>query len=88
MNLHIKDSYKTTAIADIRARVIDFYDKGLLGKNRSIESYVAEWCAHNFLYEIGLFRSHTKDVDLNDDENLCLRAGYWLLYVIYWLMGV
>lgn len=32
---------------------------------RSLESLEAEWGVHNVLYRLGLFRSHTKDVDLN-----------------------
>ena len=31
---------------------------------RDIESQVREWRAHNFFYRIRVFRSRTKDVDL------------------------
>lgn len=31
---------------------------------RTTKNYVAEWCFHNFLFKLHLFRSHTKDVDL------------------------
>ncbi len=33
--------------------------------NRSNYSLSCEWAVHNALYKLGLFRSHTKDVDLN-----------------------
>ena len=33
--------------------------------NRSNYSLSREWAVHNALYKLGLFRSHTKDVDLN-----------------------
>ena len=33
--------------------------------NRSNYSLSYEWAVHNALYKLGLFRSHTKDVDLN-----------------------
>ena len=33
--------------------------------NRSNYSLSCEWTVHNALYKLGLFRSHTKDVDLN-----------------------
>ena len=33
--------------------------------NRSNYSLACEWALHNALYKLGLFRSHTKDVDLN-----------------------
>lgn len=32
---------------------------------RSLKSLEAEWGVHNVLYRLGLFRSHTKDLDLN-----------------------
>ena len=35
---------------------------------RTKSSYVIEWKAHNRLYNLGIARSHTKDVDL--EENL------------------
>lgn len=35
---------------------------------RTKSSYVSEWKAHNRLYNLGIARSHTKDVDL--EENL------------------
>ena len=31
---------------------------------RSDKSLIREWRAHNLLYKLGLYRSHTKDVDL------------------------
>lgn len=34
-------------------------------ENRSMYSLCCEWTVHNVLYRLGLFRSHTKDVDLN-----------------------
>ena len=33
--------------------------------NRSNYSLSCEWAVHNALYRLGLFRSRTKDVDLN-----------------------
>ena len=33
--------------------------------NRSNYSLSCEWTVHNALYKLGLFRSRTKDVDLN-----------------------
>lgn len=34
-------------------------------EHRSNYSLSCEWAVHNVLYKLGLFRSHTKDVDLN-----------------------
>lgn len=39
---------------------------------RSIKSLVEEWRAHNLLYKLGLFKSHTKDVDLNNESKVRL----------------
>lgn len=38
--------------------------------SRTTNSYVREWKGHNKLYKWGIFRSHTKDVDM--DENMSL----------------
>ena len=46
---------------------------------RSIKSYVREWRAHNRLYALGIFRSRTKDVDLNVNEKWYRRLGYFFL---------
>jgi hypothetical protein len=35
---------------------------------RDIESQVREWRAHNFFYRIHVFRSRTKDVDLELEQ--------------------
>ena len=36
---------------------------------RGIENLVREWRAHNLLYDLWLFRSHTRDVDLDSEGN-------------------
>ena len=46
---------------------------------RTIESWVREWKAHNRLYKLGLFRSHTKDCDLEENEKLHRLAIYQIL---------
>ena len=38
---------------------------------RSLPSLVAEWRAHNFFYSLHVFRSRTKDVDME------LRQTWW-----------
>lgn len=48
--------------------------------SRTTNSYVREWKGHNRLYKWGIFRSHTKDVDL--DENMSL---FW--EVIWFILG-
>lgn len=36
--------------------------------NRSMESMRVEWAIHNILYNMGIERNRTKDVDLNNDD--------------------
>lgn len=67
-NLHIEDSYQVRK-RDMRNILNDIHYKefGALSNvwNRSMFSLQAEWWCHNFCYSLGLWRSHTKDVDLN-----------------------
>ena len=46
---------------------------------RTSLSYYREWKAHNILYKLGLFKEHTKDVDLNIDEPWYRRACYFII---------
>ncbi len=56
--------------------------EGAVIHRRSITSLVNEWKAHNFLYDLSLYRSHTVHVDLND-EPWQRRLAYWLLARFY-----
>lgn len=46
---------------------------------RKWDNLISEWKAHSRLYKWGLFKSHTKDVDLDTDEPLWRRIGYTIL---------
>ena len=65
----IIDSYK---IANIYYFCIHLKEKldsiGYVSK-RDTFSWFIEIKAHNRLYKLGLFRSHTKDTDLEEDES-------------------
>ena len=52
-------------------------------KRRSLASYVREWQAHNILYGWGLFKNHTKDVDLEVDESWIRRLGYYIITKLF-----
>lgn len=60
----------------------NYYNNNKLSHKRSIKSYVKEWHAHNVLYYMGLFRSHTADVDLNDDETKFRLFIYNILWCV------
>lgn len=82
-NCHIVKSYETRSKQDME----NFCSYVLLPSfftARSLSSYVAEWRAHNVLYDLHLFRSHTKDVDLNINEPKWKRFFYRILSVFYW----
>lgn len=78
-NCKIIDSYKITD----KEVMLDFINKLREGNKefqaRTSLSYYREWKAHNILYKIGLFRSHTKDVDLNIDEKISRRICYFII---------
>ena len=77
-NTHVEDSYK---VNDINLEVMEIirerYRRGL-PVTRTFESYVREWRGHNRLYYLHLFRSHTKDVDLNENNSI-IEELIWLI---------
>ena len=50
---------------------------------RDIESQVREWRAHNFFYNINVFRSRTRDVDLELKQNWCRELFCRIVDFIY-----
>ena len=67
-SIHIEDSYlisknefgnELKKIEDSSISQIDVF------KYRTYESLEKEWAVHNLCYNFHLFRTHTKDVDLN-----------------------
>lgn len=72
-NTHIEDSYEV-----VNKQIMKEYLKWVIEERelrnypitRSIESYQREWVGHNRLYNLHLFRSHTKDVDLCENISL------------------
>lgn len=87
-NVHIDNSYLIIYKEDMEELLTEYrykYDNSVfynfIINRRSIKSMVYEWAAHNLFYKLGLFKSHTKDVDL-DDEPLYRRICY---YVFGWI---
>lgn len=79
-NTHVEDSYKAK---DIGLEIMSIMRERKLRKlpvTRAFDSYVREWKGHNNLYKLHLFRSHTKDVDLEEPNK-------WYLELIWWLIG-
>lgn len=79
-NTRIIDSYK---IVDLEMdyviqELVSFRKENNLLVTRTNESYRNEIIAHNRLYKLGLFKSHTKDVDLEEPISKCKEKMYGL----------
>ena len=64
---HIIDSClvkSKQAMRDYLEQVREMADPEMAVWKRDIESQVHEWRAHNFFYNLNVFRSRTRDVDL------------------------
>lgn len=79
-NIKIINSYKITKEEEMEDILFWFMFKiGYISK-RDIYSWIKEWKAHNRLYKLGLYRSHTVDCDLTENE------AWWRL-MIYSIIG-
>ena len=66
-NTHILDSCLIKSKEAIREYLLELREKvpeEMAVNQRDIESMVREWRAHNFFYDLHVFRSRTHDVDL------------------------
>lgn len=66
-NTHILDSCLVKSKEDMRVylhRLRDGVPDEMAVNQRDIESQVHEWRAHNFFFKLHVFRSRTRDVDL------------------------
>ena len=79
-NIKIINSYKIT---NKRLMKLYLYCMPLNKVNRSFESCLNEWIAHNRLYKLGLFKERCKDCDLTMNESIFRRICYWLLSRCY-----
>lgn len=86
-NIHIEDSYKVNTREDIQMILNDIRAKHSLEEcdvlKRTDKSLINEWCAHNLFYNLHLFRSHTKDVDLNYPQSKITEIVYSIVSIFY-----
>ena len=71
-NTHVFDSYLVRSKKDIRAfleETREQSDPDLAIMQRTLNSLVAEWRSHNLFYYLHVFRSRTKDVDLERTQS-------------------
>jgi integrase len=79
-NTHVEDSYKVKDIDIEVMQIIRERQYRGLPISRTFDSYVREWKGHNRLYKLHLFRSHTKDVDLEEPSK-------WYLEIVWLIIG-
>lgn len=85
INLKIIDSYKIKSIKEMKKILKEIKELHYcLSFKRSTFSLINEWRAHNFLYNLHIKRSSTKDVDLNYNESSIRKIGYTILSLFYW----
>lgn len=77
MTIRIFESYKITSIASMRTTLNSIDAPKVL--NRTMHSLENEWLVHNLFYKLHLFRSRTKDVDLNSDVNFVAKFLYFII---------
>lgn len=82
-NIQIKDSYLINKKKEMRKILQAIKDDipDLPVFKRSMFSLVCEWKAHNRLYYLGLWKSHTKHVDLEANQK-------WYLTLLYCIIGI
>lgn len=69
-NIRILDSYKVHSAAYMQMVLNMFAIKTGFKSKRTMKSWLKEWKTHNRLYRLGLFKSHTKDCDLEENEKV------------------
>lgn len=85
-NIHMIDSYKISKyeFKDILNRMRSKFTNNVL-KNRSNYSLICEWSIHNLLYNFNIYKSRTKDTDLNHPQPLYIKIIYNIFGPIAWL---
>lgn len=78
-NVRIVDSYKVKKEEDMLEVLIWFKLKTGFRSRRSMDSWIREWKAHNIMYKLGIYRSHSRDCDLEELEKWHRRLVYWFI---------
>jgi hypothetical protein len=85
-NIHIMCSNKIKEPADMKEILTliraEAEKCGFVYK-RSLSSWLTEWKAHNYLSAKNIETFRTSSVDINEDEKLIRRFGYFVLALFY-----
>ena len=81
-NIHIFNSYKIKRKRDMKRILMLIkcasFNRGIF-YSRKEKSWIREWKAHNILYKLGIKKERTSSVDLNENESILRRFGYFIL---------
>lgn len=84
-NTTIYDSYKIHSIDEMKFilnRIKEQFPNSSINK-RSIFSLINEWRTHNLLHRLGVYKSRTKDVDLDINQPIIFKIGYFIGSLFY-----
>ena len=85
-NIHIENSCEVNTREDMQMVLNDIRANHSLEESdvlkRTDKSLIKEWHVHNVLYNLHLFRTHTKDVDLNYPQSKIIEIAYSVAYFI------
>lgn len=79
-NIKIKESYKIESEYLMNYILVKFKQETSYESKRTIKSWIKEWKSHNRLYKLGLFKNHTADCDLEENEK-------WYRLLFYEIIG-
>ena len=86
-NIHIFNSYKVKRKRDMKRILMLIrcasFNRGIF-YSRKEKSWIREWKAHNILYKLGIKKERTESVDLNENESILRRFGYFILSLFSW----
>ena len=79
-DMNIINSYKVSSIAKMKSILIEALDTTIIYKtNRTMNSLINEWIAHNILYKYNLYRKHTKDCNFESKQKIRVKIVYFIL---------
>lgn len=85
-NIHIENSCEVNTREDMQMVLNDIRANHSLEESdvlkRTDKSLIKEWRVHNVFYNLHLFRTHTKDVDLNYPQSKIIEIAYSVAYFI------